>query len=349
MRDLAVVEHIFARFRRAERTREKLACRYVYKIHSTRCNDRGNSTIRRGGEPVCGARGESESEHILRDDLMRRKIEACLHLPIRNQLLHAASADARGVERDYASAIAFQQANRADHAVVCCAHHARRDHRAITRERMSAKSNHAHHGGCGVGQNRLCQRIQSRNIRNRRHDRNILVPDQQLKRTIATGHGRENQFRHADGQRAHRGGRHAGVLQSPDAQNAVDIPRCVQARNNRDNACFHDCDRLRASRKAHMFDRAAASHRDFTRGDGSLITVAALCRKIDRQYAEAFLLKHRAKKLHLRLFRIGTGDDSDGLLFCVVAAFHGSILCCHNGVGLVREESGARPEPRSHS
>jgi hypothetical protein len=65
---------------------------------------------------------------------------------------------------------------------------------------LRAVGDHPRHRMCGVRQDHARDRIESRDVHDRRHEHDVRASD--VRRGIAAGHGRHQHFRHAQRQRA---------------------------------------------------------------------------------------------------------------------------------------------------
>ena len=99
--------------------------------------------------------------------------------------------------------------------------------RRLRRHRRPCRG-HADDATDGVGQNELCQGIQSEDVDDRVHDREVARARIDSERRASRGDGGHQHLGHADRQRPHRRAAHFGSLRPPQSDHPGDAPFSVE-------------------------------------------------------------------------------------------------------------------------
>ena len=223
-----------------ESLRHILARPEVDHVEGSEGDDLGNPRGAGSGQAI-RARGEDPADELV-GELGGRQVEDSREPAVGGELLQRPSSGAGGVEDQGLVPEAVEDFARLVDGRRRQPEHRQRDDRlglpAALRPPPLVLLGHAGRCGRGVAEDLAGHAVDSRHVHHRVHHRDVGLPD--VGRDVAAGHGRDEEFREADGKCPHRPGGHGRPARAAGGQNRVDVPAASPGRDDRRGATRHD-------------------------------------------------------------------------------------------------------------
>jgi hypothetical protein len=230
----------------AEALGDRLACSLVEEVGAARDDDLRDAV--RAGRPQAFARRRVEPVEHGVGELRERVVDHARDRAGRDEVLHRRPSDPVGVEDDGLVSRRLERLADAHHRRCGVAEHRDPDRPgAEVPHRAAAGPRHPDHRGGRVVEHRPRDRVQPQDVDHRVHHDDVALADEGAEGAASRRAGGDDELRHADWERVHRGRAEQRPLRAAEAEHAVDPTFEPEPQADRAHAFEHQLHRRAAA------------------------------------------------------------------------------------------------------